>query len=103
MTPRQNASTGQPLDPLIHEAARLALVSVLAECDAADFNFLLGTTGLTRGNLSTHVSRLVAAGYVAETKEFVDRKPHTEYRLTAAGRAAYKQYRNAWRRLTGGR
>jgi len=48
------------------------------------------------------MARLVAAGYVEETKEFVDRKPHTEYRLTAAGRAAFRRYRQAWRRLTDG-
>jgi DNA-binding HxlR family transcriptional regulator len=90
------------LDPLIHESARLALVSVLNECQVVDFNFLLGTTALTRGNLSTHMARLVAAGYVQETKEFIDRKPHTEYRLTPMGRTAFKQYREAWRRLTAG-
>jgi len=95
------ANSGAPLDPLIHEAARLAIVSVLAECDTADFNFLLATTRLTRGNLSTHAAKLVAAGYVEETKEFVDRKPHTEYRLTAAGRAAFKRYKAAWQRLAG--
>jgi DNA-binding PadR family transcriptional regulator len=48
------------------------------------------------------MARLVAAGYVAETKEFVDRKPHTEYRLTPAGRGAFRRYRKAWRQLTGG-
>lgn len=90
------------LDPLIHEAARLAIVAVLAECDAADFNFVLATTGLTRGNLSAHMAKLVAAGYVLETKQFMDRKPHTDYRLTPAGRNAFKRYRQAWRRLTGG-
>jgi DNA-binding MarR family transcriptional regulator len=90
------------LDPLIHESSRLVIVSVLNECQVADFNFLLGTTALTRGNLSTHMARLVAAGYVRETKEFVDRKPHTEYRLTPAGRAAFRRYRDAWRRLTAG-
>jgi len=100
MTPA--APSNPTLDPLIHEASRLVIVSVLAECDAADFNFLLGTTSLTRGNLSTHMARLVAAGYVRETKEFIDRKPHTEYRLTSAGRAAFKRYVTAWRRLTAG-
>ena len=88
------------LDPLIHEAARLTIVSVLNECDVADFNFLLGAAALTRGNLSVHMAKLVAAGYVEEAKEFLDRKPHTEYRLTAAGRAAFKRYRKDWRRLT---
>lgn len=96
------SSTAGGLDPLIHESSRLVMVSVLSECQIADFNFLLDTTGLTRGNLSTHMARLVAAGYVEETKEFVDRKPHTEYRLSPAGRAAYKRYREAWRRLTAG-
>ena len=91
------------LDPLIHETARLAIVSVLNECQVADFNFLLGTTALTRGNLSVHMAKLVAAGYVDETKEFLNRKPHTEYRLSAAGRAAFKKYREAWRKMTAGR
>ena len=100
MTPAAGADSG--LDPLIHEAARLVIVSVLNECQVADFNFLLGTTGLTRGNLSVHMARLVAAGYVEEAKEFVDRKPHTEYRLTPAGRGAFKRYRKAWGQLTGG-
>src|SRR5262249_29216028 len=81
------------LDPLIHEAARLVVVSVLQECDVANFNFLLATTGLTRGNLSTHMRKLVEAGYVAETKEIIDRKLRTEYRLTKAGRQAFMKYR----------
>lgn len=102
MTPCPSGSADS-LDALIHESSRLVIVSVLNECQVADFNFLLGTTGLTRGNLSVHMSRLVAAGYVEETKEFVDRKPHTEYRLTAAGRGAFARYRKAWRQLTGGR
>jgi DNA-binding transcriptional ArsR family regulator len=89
------------LDPVIHEAVRLRMVAVLNECEAADFNFLLGTLALTRGNLSVHMAKLVGAGYVEEKKEFVERKPHTEYRLSAAGRAAYKQYLKDWKRLTG--
>ena len=90
------------LDGLIHEAARLVIVSVLNECQTADFNFLLATTDLTRGNLSAHMKRLVDVGYVQERKEFLDRKPHTEYRLTRAGRRAFQAYRKAWRQLTGG-
>ena len=88
------------LDPLIHEAARLLIVSVLNECDTADFNFLLHSTDLTRGNLSTHMAKLVKACYVEEHKNYVDRKPHTEYRLTRTGQAAFHTYRKAWRRLT---
>jgi DNA-binding HxlR family transcriptional regulator len=98
-SPAENA---RGMDPLIHESSRLVIVSVLNECQVADFNFLLVSSGLTRGNLSTHMARLVVAGYVEETKQFVDRKPHTEYRITATGRAAYRRYRQAWRRLTSG-
>jgi DNA-binding MarR family transcriptional regulator len=87
---------------LIHEASRLVIVSVLNECESADFNFLLGTTGLTRGNLSTHMAKLVAAGYVEETKQFVNRKQLTQYKLSPAGRDAYKKYRADWINLTNG-
>ena len=66
MSARQPTAPVGPLDPLIHEVARLVIVSVLNECESADFNFLLGTTGLTRGNLSAHMAKLVAAGYVEE-------------------------------------
>ena len=91
------------LDPLIHEAARLMIVSVLSECGSASFSFVLGATGLTRGNLSAHASKLIAAGYVEEKKRIVDRKPLTEYRLTDAGRTAFHQYRADWLRLTSGK
>lgn len=90
------------LDPLIHEASRLVIVSVLKEVDWMDFNFLLSVSGLTKGNLSTHVAKLIAAGYVDEQKEFVDRKPRTSYRLTKEGHAAFRRYRAAWQRLIGG-
>ena len=71
VAPQASPSSGNGLDPLIHEAARLQIVAVLNECDLADFNFLLGTTRLTRGNLSTHMLKLVTAGYVEEQKGFV--------------------------------
>jgi len=90
------------LDPVIHEAARLAIVSVLAECGSASFTFVLGATGLTRGNLSAHAARLVAAGYVDETKRIIDRKLLTEYKLTTEGRKAFDCYRGEWIRLTSG-
>lgn len=90
------------LDPVIHEAARLAIVSVLNECGSASFTFVLGTTGLTRGNLSAHVAKLVAAGYVEENKQIIDRKLLTEYRLTPVGRKAFARYRAEWTKLTAG-
>jgi DNA-binding MarR family transcriptional regulator len=102
MRPRRPTHCDGPLDPMIHEASRLVIVSVLNECESADFNFLLGTTGLTRGNLSAHMAKLVAAGYVEETKQFVNRRQLTQYRLSTAGRAAYTKYRADWINLTNG-
>jgi DNA-binding transcriptional ArsR family regulator len=102
MSPRRPTISDGPLDPLIHEASRLMIVSVLNECESADFNFLLGATGLTRGNLSAHMAKLVAAGYVEVTKQFVNRNQLTQYRLSPAGRDAYVKYRADWINLTNG-
>lgn len=87
------------LDRVIHEPARLVLVAVLAAVKKADFGFLLEETGLTRGNLSSHMSRLESEGYVEIEKTFVERKPRTTYSLTSEGRYAWREYRKRLRRL----
>ncbi len=81
------------LDKVIHEPGRLAILSYLAAVDEADFLFLLDQTGLTRGNMASHIAKLETAGYVEVDKTFVERVPRTTYRLTASGRAAYVEYR----------
>lgn len=81
-------------DKLIHEPARLRILSILTGVDAADFNFLQSTLGLTKGNLSSHMDRLEKADYVTVHKTFNGRVPHTEYVVTETGRQALDQY---WR------
>ncbi len=81
------------LDRLIHEPARLVLVSNLAIVDEADFVFLSARTGLTAGNISSHMSRLESAGYVHIEKSFAGKRPRTTYALTPVGRAAFERYR----------
>ena len=86
----------QPLigiDKIIHEPARLMLMAYLYVIESADFLFLERQTGLTRGNLSSHMSKLEGAGYVAVQKEFVDKIPRTLFRLTDKGRKAFQEYR----------
>ena len=86
----------QPLadiDRVIHEPARLLILAYLSVVESADFLFLMNQTSLTRGNLSSHLSKLEAAGYVAVKKEFLDRKPHTMLQLTTEGRKAFERYR----------
>jgi DNA-binding MarR family transcriptional regulator len=85
----------QPLadiDRLIHEPARLMILALLYVVESGDFTFLMRQTGLTWGNLSSHMSKLEAAGYIEVEKEFVDKKPRTMLRLTDEGRAAFQEY-----------
>ena len=81
------------IDRLIHEPARYLIMAVLYVADSADFLSLQHHTGLTWGNLSSHLSKLEAAGYVSIKKEFLDRKPHTMAALTTSGRKAFESYR----------
>ena len=81
------------IDRIIHEPARLKIIAHLYVVESADFLFLMRQTGLTRGNLSSHMSKLEAAGYIEIKKEFVDKIPRTLLRLTDTGRAAFQSYR----------
>jgi DNA-binding MarR family transcriptional regulator len=74
------------LDRLIHEPARLAIMTVLSSVDAADFVFLARTTGLTNGNLSSHLTKLEDAGLITIEKRFVRKKPNTNVALTPEGK-----------------
>ena len=74
------------INRIIHEPARLRIVTLLSGVASADFNFLLSTLGLTRGNLSSHMARLEDAAYVDISKQFNGKVPHTDYSLTAVGR-----------------
>lgn len=81
------------LDRVIHEPARLTIVALLSSVASADFLFLLKESGLTKGNLSVHLSRLEEAGYIQVEKTFRGKIPHTEYKLTTNGKSAFEQYR----------
>jgi len=74
------------LDRLIHEPGRLAILTVLSSVQAADFVFLQRTTGLTKGNLSSHLAKLEEAGLVKIQKRFVGKKPNTNVALTPVGK-----------------
>jgi len=81
------------LDRLIHEPARLLIVTILSTLESADFLFLQRETDLTKGNLSAHLSKLEEAGYVNIEKTFKGKLPLTVCKLTEAGRAAFDGYR----------
>ena len=81
------------VDRLIHEPGRLMLVALLYVVEAADFLYLLNESGMTKGNLSSHLSKLEGAGYIEIVKSFRGKVPHTVVRLTPAGRDAFDRYR----------
>lgn len=81
------------LDRVIHEPARLQLVALLAGVEEADFLWLQRESALTKGNLSSHIARLEAAGYVEVRKMFKGKIPLTVIRLTDAGLAAFRSYK----------
>ncbi|WP_405605266.1 transcriptional regulator [Streptomyces sp. NBC_01410] len=78
-------SDGPILDRLIHEPGRLAILTVLSSVKSADFVFLQRATRLTKGNLSSHLTKLEEAGLVTIEKRFVHKKPNTNVALTALG------------------
>ena len=81
---------------LVHEPARLAILTALSACDKADFVFLVNVTGLTKGNLSSHLSKLEQAGLVEIEKRFEGKQPVTYAMLSGEGREALKEY---WKRF----
>jgi DNA-binding MarR family transcriptional regulator len=83
------------LDRTIHSPARLMVMTYLYTVESADYIFLQNLTGLTWGNLSTHLSKLEEQGYVVIEKEIVGKKPHSMVHLTAVGREAFKDYKQS--------
>lgn len=80
------------LDRVIHEPARLMIMTVLYAVEEADFLYLQRECALTQGNLSSHLSRLEEAGYLSVEKSFKGKYPLTILRLTRHGRQAYESY-----------
>jgi DNA-binding MarR family transcriptional regulator len=87
------------IDKLIHEPARLMIFAHLYVVESADFTFLIRHTGLTWGNLSTHITKLENADYIKVNKKFKNKKPNTMLSLTQKGRHAFDIYRKNMKQL----
>jgi len=83
------------VDRLVHEPARLRIVALLSGAKEADFLFLQRETGLTKGNLSSHLGKLEDGGYVEIEKSFRGKIPLTVVRLTPAGLRAFREYKRS--------
>jgi DNA-binding MarR family transcriptional regulator len=81
------------LDRVIHSPARLMMMTYLYVVESVDFIFLMRLTGLTWGNLSSHLSTLEENEYVHIEKKFIQKKSHTLINLTDKGRQAFRDYK----------
>lgn len=90
------------IDRTLHAPARLMILAILNVVETADFTFLMQQTGLTRGNMGTHLTRLEEDMYISVKKVFVERKPRTLFRLTDNGRRAIQTYRKNMRHVIDG-
>jgi DNA-binding HxlR family transcriptional regulator len=89
----QQVRTLADLDRVIHEPGRLLIVTLLFAVDRTDFLYLLHETGMNKGTLSSHLSRLEEAGYVDVEKAYRGKVPQTLLSLTGTGRRAFEVYR----------
>ena len=80
------------INRVVHEPVRLAILKILTSAKEVDFNFLLTTLGVTKGNLATHINKLETTGLVEIKKEFRGKIPHTSYRITRTGRRQFQKY-----------
>ena len=80
------------LDPLLHSQLRLAVVSLLAGAEMAEFTYIREQTGATAGNLSIQITKLKEAGYIEVTKRFSNNYPQTLCALTPLGRQKFTEY-----------
>lgn len=80
------------LNPIIHSQLRLAVITILAQVEEADFNYLKDKTEATAGNLSVQLDKLSEAGYITITKTFEGKRPRTIASITDEGRTALEEY-----------
>jgi DNA-binding MarR family transcriptional regulator len=93
MKDNKNFQSMLDVDRLIHEPARLIIMSILNVLESADFLYLLGETGLGKGNLSSHLSRLESADYINIEKTYRGKTPMTICKITEKGGKAFENYR----------
>jgi DNA-binding MarR family transcriptional regulator len=78
---------------------RLGIMSVLMVNDSVDFNTMKELLELTDGNQASHIKALEGLNYIQSVKQFIGRKPNTQYSITDEGRTAFKEHLNALEQL----
>lgn len=81
------------IDRVIHEPARLLILKYLMVLEYCDFVFLMKSTSLTKGNLSSHIRKLEENGYVVVEKQIINRKSNTVFKITPKGILEFNKYK----------
>ncbi len=92
MSSKQVNQIHNNINRVVHEPVRLAILKILTSAKEVDFNFLLTTLGVTKGNLATHINKLETTGFIEVKKEFRGKMPHTSYKVTKTGRRQFQKY-----------
>ena len=98
MSSKQVNQIHNSINRVVHEPVRLAILKILTSAKEVDFNFLLTTLGVTKGNLATHINKLESTGLIGVKKQFRGKIPHTSYRITRTGRRQFQKY---WENMKG--
>ncbi len=96
-TPQENPLAD--IDQIIHAPARLRILLMLYVVESLDYVFLKNQTGLSWGNLATHLGKLEDAGYVTIIKGYQGKKPQSQIQFTASGRDAFRKYKNTLQQI----
>lgn len=80
------------IDDVIHSRIRTAIMAVLISVEEAEFTFIRDKINATDGNLSVHLKKLEEHNYISVSKEFIERKPVSRYKITETGRKAFEDY-----------
>jgi DNA-binding MarR family transcriptional regulator len=95
-------SEGNPLEDInqiIHAPARLMILIRLYVVESLDYVFLKNQTGLSWGNLATHLGKLEQAGLIKITKGYQGKKPQSLIKLTPQGRKAFQDYKRSLQQI----
>jgi DNA-binding MarR family transcriptional regulator len=87
------------IDQIIHAPARLQILMLLYVVESLDYVFLKNQSGLSWGNLATHLGKLEEAGYIKIQKGYQGKKPHSMIELTRQGRSAFREYKNKFQKI----
>lgn len=92
MSSKQVNQIHNSINRVVHEPVRLAILKIMTSAKQVDFNFLLTTLGVTKGNLATHINKLETTGFIEVKKQFRGKMPHTSYKITRTGRRQFQKY-----------